>query len=56
MQLFLAYFFFVRRIEAILVISPIIIFAGFITGTFNGIVTNLIIKKIRQSQKSAPVQ
>jgi heptaprenyl diphosphate synthase len=50
-QLFLAYILFVRRIEAILIISPIIILAGVITGIFNGIVTNLILKKIRQSKE-----
>ncbi len=49
-QLFIAYFLFVRQLDAILLISPIIIIAGFITGTFNGIVTGLIIKKIHQSQ------
>ncbi|MCK5504825.1 MAG: Gx transporter family protein [Thermodesulfovibrionia bacterium] len=51
-QLFLAYLLFVRRIEPILLISPVIIFFGIITGIFNGIVTNLIIKKIRQSQQA----
>jgi heptaprenyl diphosphate synthase len=51
-QLFLAYILFVRRIEAILIISPIIILAGVITGIFNGIVTNLILKKIRQSKEA----
>lgn len=50
-QLFLAYLFFVRRLEAILFISPIIILLGTITGTFNGIVTSLIIKRIRESKE-----
>jgi len=53
-QLFLAYFLFVRRIEAILIVSPIILFFGIITGVFNGIITNLIIKKI-ESKKEAVV-
>lgn len=51
-QLFLAYLFFVRRIEAILYISPVIILFGTITGAFNGIITSLIIKKVRKSGES----
>jgi heptaprenyl diphosphate synthase len=51
-QLFLAYLFFVRRIEAIILISPIIILFGMITGTFNGIATSLIIKKIQESKET----
>ncbi len=50
-QLFLAHLLFVRRFEAIVVISPIILLFGTITGAFNGIVTSLIIKKIRNPQK-----
>lgn len=50
-QLFLAYLFFVRRLEAIVFISPIIILFGIITGAFNGIVTSLIIKRIRESKE-----
>lgn len=50
-QLFLAYLFFVKRLEAILFISPIIILFGIITGIFNGIVTGLIIKKVRESKE-----
>lgn len=51
-QLFLAYLLFVRQIDAILLISPVILFAGLITGVFNGIVTNLIINKIKEKKKS----
>jgi len=50
-QLFLAYLLFVKRIEAIILISPFILGAGTITGIFNGIATNLIINKINQSKK-----
>lgn len=49
-QLFLAYFLFVKQIEAILIVSPVILFFGIITGVFNGIATNLILKKIEQSK------
>lgn len=52
-QLFLAYLFFVRRVEAILIISPFIIAAGIVTGIFNGIVTSLILKKIRESKENS---
>lgn len=52
-QLFLAYLFFVRRVEAILFISPIIIFAGMVTGTINGVITGMIIKRIRESKEPA---
>ncbi|MBI5025374.1 MAG: Gx transporter family protein [Nitrospirae bacterium] len=40
-QLFLAYLLFVRNLEAIIFISPIILLIGTITGTFNGIATGL---------------
>jgi heptaprenyl diphosphate synthase len=50
-QLFLAYLLFVRRLEAILFISPIIVFLGIVTGTFNGIVTVLIMQGIRVSRE-----
>ncbi|GBE05644.1 heptaprenyl diphosphate synthase component I [bacterium BMS3Abin10] len=46
-QLLLAYLFFVRRFEAIVLISPVIILFGALTGAFNGIVTSLIIKKVQ---------
>ena len=49
-QLFLAYFLFIRRIEAILIVSPVILLFGIITGIFNGIITNLIIKKMQRSK------
>lgn len=54
-QLFLAYFLFVRRIEAILIISPVILSFGIITGVFNGIITNLIIEKIEDKKKKHSV-
>ncbi len=54
-QLFLAYLLFVRQIDAILLISPVILFAGLITGVFNGMVTNLIIKKIREKNHAMKV-
>jgi heptaprenyl diphosphate synthase len=52
-QLLLAYVLFVRQIKAIVLISPVILTAGIITGVFNGIVTNLIIKKIQEKKEAA---
>lgn len=49
-QLLLAYALFVRQLKAIVLISPFILAAGIITGAFNGIVTNLIIKKIQEKK------
>ncbi len=49
-QLFLAYFLFVRRVEAILIVSPVILIFGIATGIFNGMATNMILKKIQQSK------
>ena len=37
-QLFLAYVLFIQRIEAILLITPVIIFLGTLTGSVNGII------------------
>ena len=51
-QLFLAYLFFVRRLEAIIFIIPIIILIGTITGAFNGIVTSLVLKKIEENKSA----
>ncbi len=52
MQLFLAYFLFVKQIKAILLVSPVILTFGIITGVFNGIAVNLIIRKIQQSKQT----
>lgn len=49
-QLFLAYLFFIKRLEAIIFISPIIILLGTVTGAFNGVVTSLIIKRIKETK------
>jgi heptaprenyl diphosphate synthase len=50
-QLFLAYFLFIQRIEAILLISPIIIFLGTITGTVNGVITDILIKNLKKTDE-----
>jgi heptaprenyl diphosphate synthase len=52
-QLFLAHLLFVRRLEAILLISPVILGAGLLTGLFNGVATGLILKRVN---KDRPLQ
>ncbi|MEK7308211.1 MAG: Gx transporter family protein [Nitrospirota bacterium] len=52
-QLLLAYLFFVRRLEAIIFIIPIIILIGTITGAFNGVVTSLVLKKMEENKPAA---
>lgn len=47
-QLFLAYFLFIQRIEAILLITPLIILIGTLTGTVNGAVSGLLIKSLKK--------
>lgn len=45
-QLTLAYFLFIQRIEAVLIISPVIILIGTLTGVVNGVVSELLIKNL----------
>lgn len=45
-QLALAYFLFIRRVEAILLISPVILLLGTLTGGVNGVVSHLLINNI----------
>jgi heptaprenyl diphosphate synthase len=49
-QLGLAYFLFIRKIEAILYIAPLILFLGTITGTVNGMASALLLKKIKEHE------
>ena len=50
-QLGLAYLLFVRRIEAILFITPLILLLGIITGTINGLACGLLLKKLKIQKK-----
>ncbi len=45
-QLALAYVLFIQRIEAVLLISPILILLGTFTGVANGVISDLLIRKI----------
>ena len=50
-QLFLAYVLFIQRIEAILLISPVIILIGTLTGTINGIISDLLIQNLKKAEE-----
>ncbi|MBI5188089.1 MAG: Gx transporter family protein [Nitrospirae bacterium] len=50
-QLLLAYVIFIQRIEAILLISPIIILIGTLTGSVNGIISEILIKNLKNTEK-----
>lgn len=45
-QLFLAYALFVRKAEPILIVSPLLILLGTLTGIVNGVIGNMLIKNI----------
>jgi heptaprenyl diphosphate synthase len=45
-QLTLAYFLFIQRIEAMLLIGPVILLLGTLTGGVNGVVSHLLINNI----------
>ena len=45
-QLALAYFLFIQRIEAMLIIAPLIVLIGSVTGILNGIISDLLIKNL----------
>jgi heptaprenyl diphosphate synthase len=46
-QLFLAYFLFIQRIEAILLITPIFLLLGTLTGAVNGVISDILIKNLK---------
>lgn len=48
-QLIIAYFFFVQRIEAIILIAPLIMIIGTLTGTMNGFISEILIKNLKNS-------
>ena len=45
-QLSLAYYLFIQRIEAVLIISPFILLIGSLTGIVNGVVSDILIKNL----------
>jgi len=48
-QLVIAYFLFIQKIEAVLLITPLMILLGTLTGTVNGVVSELLIKNLKNS-------
>lgn len=48
-QLFLAYFLFIQRIEAILLITPVILLLGTLTGAVNGVIASLLINNLKKT-------
>ncbi len=51
-QLFLAYVLFVQKLEPILIVSPILILLGTITGVVNGFIGGMLIKNIVKRSNS----
>lgn len=52
-QLFLAYWLFIQRIEAVLFISPLIILIGTITGFMNGIIAEILVKNLLKKESES---
>lgn len=50
-QLFLAYILFVQKIEPILMVSPVLILLGTITGVVNGFIAAMLIKSIQKNKQ-----
>ena len=50
-QLVIAYFLFIQKIEAVLLITPLMIMLGTLTGTVNGVVSELLIKNLKNSHE-----
>ncbi len=48
-QLVIAYFLFIQKIEAVLLITPLMVLLGTLTGTANGAVSGLLIKNLKIS-------
>jgi len=49
-QLFLAYWIFIQRIEAVIFIAPVIMLLGTLTGLVNGIVSDILIKNLLKKE------
>ncbi len=52
-QLFLAYIVFIKRIEVVIILSPVIILIGTLAGTLNGIVSSMLIDGLSKYNKRA---
>ncbi len=49
-QLFLAYALFIRKIEPVLIVTPVLILIGTVAGLVNGLVSDLLIKGLKNSE------
>lgn len=52
-QVFLAYFLFIHRIEATLLIVPFILLLGTLTGMFNGILSEYILQSLKNYEEKS---
>lgn len=52
MQLVIAYLLFIRRLEAVILISPVILLIGTLTGFANGLVADILIKNLLKKDKN----
>lgn len=50
-QLVIAHFLIIQRIEAIIVITPLIVLLGILTGTINGFISGMVIKNLKKSDQ-----
>ncbi|UCG77463.1 MAG: Gx transporter family protein [Nitrospirota bacterium] len=48
-QLMIAYLVFIKRIEVVIILSPVLILIGTVTGTLNGLVSSMLIDGIKES-------
>jgi heptaprenyl diphosphate synthase len=55
-QLLLAYLVFIKRIEVVIILSPVIIIIGTVTGTLNGIVSGMLIEGMNRHRAGQSVQ
>ncbi|MBA4371842.1 MAG: heptaprenyl diphosphate synthase [Thermodesulfovibrio sp.] len=53
-QLFLAWLLFVQRIGPVLIISPVILLIGTITGVVNGLISSLLIRQLTKENADNP--
>jgi heptaprenyl diphosphate synthase len=53
-QLALAYVLFIQRIEAVLLVSPVIILIGTLTGLANGTIADILIKNLLKKYGDNP--
>ena len=54
-QLAFAWLLFVQRIEAILIIAPIILMLGTVTGVVNGVIADLLLRQLREGDTGGTV-